>query len=131
MKATFANLTASVLLATLILTSGAVLAEGFDIRLQSQRALEEIARDQRADLRDEAVWVLKSQAREVAGMDPPWSTGYLSRRDVESSPAPATPPAPLQAAASQTEKPRRAPRANKFGLPYFSFGSLMSSRKDN
>jgi hypothetical protein len=130
MKSPFTPLTLSALFAALILFSGLVSAEAYDIRLQTRLALEAMAEDQRTALREETLCTMQARAEELAAMALPWQTEYLaSFENVEGgeSDRPVTP----AAMAAQSAAPKQVRRTSKFGLPYFSFGKLLSGNKDN
>lgn len=130
MKATFANLTTAVLFAGLTVASGQAVAEAYEFRLQAQNALASIAAEQRQALQEEAICTMRDQAVAFAALPAPDGSDYASaatdaERTVALEGASAA-PAPVR-----TEAPVTARRANKFALPYFSFGKLTQGRKDN
>jgi hypothetical protein len=100
-------------------------ADPFEIRLQSQRALEEITRTQRESIRPATVEAVAAQvcALAVAETRPGEASDVLLAADDARGEA-----APL--AAGTAPAPHTAQRANKFALPYFSFGRLTSSRRN-
>ncbi len=126
---TTATLTVSALLALSALFSSPAVAEGYDIRLQAQRAMESIAQDQRQALRDGSVGILRDQAQQVASLDAPWNRDFVSGEATKASGDLVTAPT-VAAPVAAPEQPRPTVRGSKFGLPYFSFGRLTSSRTD-
>ncbi|HRQ63448.1 MAG TPA: hypothetical protein PKZ76_01045 [Xanthomonadaceae bacterium] len=132
MKFPITPLTAGALLATLTLFSGLASAEAYDIRLQTRLALDAMAKEQRSALRHETECAIQAQSEALAAMAFPWQTEYLASidRDIGGSAYGSAAPEPA-AAPVQSQTPKRAPRTSKFGLPYFSFGKLLSGNKDS
>jgi hypothetical protein len=130
MKFPITPLTAGALLATLTLFSGLASAEAYDIRLQTRLALDAMAADQRSALREETQCAVQAQAEALAAMTFPWQTEYLANLERDEGGTVVSPAAPA-VAAIQSPAPKRATRTSKFGLPYFSFGKLLSGNKDN
>jgi hypothetical protein len=108
---------------------GTASAEAFDIRLNAQRALQSIVDDQRQALRADALCTLQAQSETFAGVAPEAGGEALARSEPGSMSVLASDqPGPVLSppAAAPSAQP-----ATKFGLPYFSFGKLMSGRRNN
>jgi hypothetical protein len=102
-------------------------ADPFEIRLQTQRALEDIGRSQRESIRQGAIEGVAAEVQALAAAE----TGRDAAPEELTADRGGHPDAaPVAVEVTQTPAPQTSQRGNKFALPYFSFGRLTTGRKN-
>jgi hypothetical protein len=127
MKSPAICLLATALVAGLGLAVSPAHADPFEIRLQTQRALEDIGRSQREAIRQGAIEGVAAEVQALAAAE---SDRDAAQEALIADHGGHPDAAPATVGVTQTPAPQAAQRGNKFALPYFSFGRLTTGRKN-